>query len=100
MEIEDRKLRYLLKKSKMTMEGIDSKFKDIDERMKRVAIGMTMVDTVSGVWDDFPVVVTGIIDKDNGIVSVFEPGCGVNGAHREMSISCLSFEDEPRDMKI
>jgi hypothetical protein len=103
ISVEKRKLEFIVKELKRTMsypEYMDKRFKDIDDKMSKITVGTKMIDVISGVWDDFAVEITKIIDRDNGIVEVFEPGYGPNGQHREMCVLGLKFPDEPRDMKI
>ena len=97
IQIEERQLNYLLQRANLTIDEIDVRFRQIDDRMNRVSIGLKMIDTVSGTWDDFPVEIVEITDKANGIVKILEPGIN---QYREMSILSLSFEDEERCMKI
>lgn len=69
--IEERKLQYLLSKSSVTTEAIDSRFDKIDSIMNNIKVGDKVYD--GNTWGDiFEQNIISILDKDNSIVELFE----------------------------
>jgi len=94
--IEQRKLEYILKEAKLTMEDVDTRFKRIDRRIAQIQAGTVMYE--ADCWGDFfKQEVTAIKDKDNGIITVVEPGYPVGKGQPPMQrdMSCLSFYFRP-----
>jgi hypothetical protein len=70
---EDRKYRYALECSGESEEDIDRRFSKIDEIMASLKIGDKLYD--NNCWGDvFEKVVVEILDVENGIVKLYEPG--------------------------
>jgi len=73
INIEDRKLKYILCESNTTLDEVNKHFQEIDEKMNKIKIGSKLFQY--GSWDDYyELTVVNIVDKESGIVAVKELG--------------------------
>lgn len=75
VEIEKRKLEYILNLAHKDMQEIDKRFKEIDEKMSKVEIGSTVYELANMDYfgaDYFPKTITMIINKELGLVETYE----------------------------
>jgi len=71
VNIEERKLNYILQKSGIKIEEVEKRFDNIDKIMKGLKVGSKLYDC--NCWGDvFEQNVVEIMDKDNGIVKLYE----------------------------
>jgi len=90
--IEQRKLDFLLKKAGVNSEWLDVYFNIIDQRMKRVKVGMKLFE--AGSWNDYyELTVVKINDIETGSITVIELG-NPNSAQKQRYIQDLFFKDE------
>lgn len=71
MKLEKRKFNYLLKEANITEEELEKRFNKIDEMMSKIKIGSIIYehDAFDGAY---PQKIIDIIDKENGIVEIYE----------------------------
>lgn len=86
--MEKRKIDFLLMEAGFDMERLDSRFAEIDKRMANVNVGTNMIDMAGNGFDTFPVTVTKIVDREQGIVEVYEESIN---EYRQMPIQCLKL---------
>jgi len=73
IEIESRKLNFLIDQAKTTRKSLDKRFKLIDESMQKVSVGTEMY--LPGAWGEYhPIKITKIVCPETGIVEYVEPG--------------------------
>ena len=71
VNIEKRKLDFILAEGNLKLTNVDKRFKEIDDIMKNLQIGSKLYN--SNCWGDiFEQNVIEIMDKENGIVKLYE----------------------------
>lgn len=71
MGVEERKYKYALETANITSEEVDKRFDRIDKIMSVLKVGDKLYQL--GDWSDiFEQEVTKILDKENGIVELYE----------------------------
>lgn len=74
MELEKRKVKYLLKKAKTTMELLDERFAIIDRRIALFESGQlkTVYEPGEFPGEYFPKEIVKIVDREQGIIETYE----------------------------
>ena len=71
VNIEKRKLDYIIAEGNLKLDNVNKRFKEIDDIMKNLKIGSKLYS--GNCWGDiFEQNVIEIIDKENGIVKLYE----------------------------
>lgn len=73
MELEERKLDYLLKKANTTMDLVDKRFAEIDRRIALFESGQLKTVYESDPFDGYyPKEIVKIVDREQGIIKTYE----------------------------
>lgn len=79
---------YLLENSNVGVKDLDNRFNKIDEKMSKIKIGSKVYEY--GCWDEYyELTVVNIVDKENGIIAVIEPGR--YGYENEIKNKCVYY---------
>lgn len=91
INIQERKLKYLLNYANITLDDLHFRFNKIDEVMSKIKIGSKVYN--GNCWGDvFEQIIINIIDKENGIVELYEES--INKTTQDCILNYwLSFEE-------